>query len=30
MKEFKNILYDQIVKQPKYEQIKVVSFTIGL
>ena len=25
-----NILDDQIVKQAKYEQIKVVSFTIGL
>ena len=30
MKAFQNILDDQIVKQAKYEQIKVVSFTIGL
>ena len=30
MKEFQNIFDDQIVKQAKYEQIKVVSFTIGL
>ena len=30
MKAFKNILDDQILKQAKYEQIKVVSFTIGL
>ena len=30
MKAFQNILDDQTVKQAKYEQIKVVSFTIGL
>ena len=30
MKEFKNILDYKILKQAKYEQIKVVSFTIGL
>ena len=30
IKAFQNILDDQIVKQAKYEQIKVVSFTIGL
>ena len=30
MKEFKKILDDQTVKQAKYEQTKVVSFTIGL